>query len=178
MEYASKRALLTRSASQISDSQDSDPVDPINSPPRKKKRLFGFMDNAPTIPHVNTSTVEAEIQDYLTNPCIPEDSDSLQYWSIHKESHPTLSKLAIKYLGIPSSSAAVERLFSIGGKIFRPDRCRLGDRPFEQLMCIKKQFSFCIVFFNYMYIIYLYLILCVYLMSCHLSIFHIMHNNS
>ena len=96
------------------------------------------MDNAPAIPRVNISTAETEIQDYLSTPCIPESSDALQYWKMHQESHPTLGKLAIKYLGIPLYSAAVGILFNIGGKIFRPDRCHLGDEAFEQLMCIQK----------------------------------------
>ena len=42
-----------------------------------------------------------------------------------------------KKITIPASSAAVERLFSIAGKIYRPDRCRLSDSRFEQLMFIR-----------------------------------------
>ena len=101
----------------------------------------GFMGNAPTIPHVNTGTVEAEIQDYLSTPCIPEDSDAPST-GVFTKSHHTLSKLTIKYLGIPSSYATVERLFSIAGKIFRPDRCRLVVHPFEQLVCINHNSHF------------------------------------
>ena len=33
--------------------------------------------------------------------------------------------------------SAVERLFSIAGKVFRPDRCRLKDEMFERLMMIR-----------------------------------------
>ena len=35
------------------------------------------------------------------------------------------------------SSAAVERLFSIAGKIYQRDRCRLSDSRLEQLMFIR-----------------------------------------
>ena len=54
----------------------------------------------------------------------------------HQEetNYPSLSKLAVSVLGIPVSSAAVERLFSIGDKIYRPDR---SDSRFEQLMFIR-----------------------------------------
>ena len=49
----------------------------------------------------------------------------------------TLAKLAIKYLTVMASSASVERTFSIAGKVFRPDRCRLTDKNFETVMMIK-----------------------------------------
>jgi hypothetical protein len=48
-----------------------------------------------------------------------------------------LAKLATKYLSVPASSAPVERLFSIAGKVFRPDRMRMKDETFETLMMLK-----------------------------------------
>ena len=48
-----------------------------------------------------------------------------------------MSKLAEYYLSVPASSGPVEQLFSIAGKIFCPERCRLTDTVFEKLMCIK-----------------------------------------
>ena len=50
---------------------------------------------------------------------------------------PAMSKLAKRYLSVLASSGPVERLFSIAGKIFRPERCRLTDTVFENLMFIK-----------------------------------------
>ena len=48
-----------------------------------------------------------------------------------------ISKIALRYLCIPASSAPVERIFSIAGKVFRPERCRLKGKTLEQLMFIK-----------------------------------------
>ena len=45
--------------------------------------------------------------------------------------------LAKEVLGVPSSSAPVERLFSIAGKVFRPERSNLTDNRFEELMFIR-----------------------------------------
>ena len=39
-----------------------------------------------------------------------------------------------RYIGVPTSSAAVERLFCIADKVFSPERCRLTDSRFKQLM--------------------------------------------
>ncbi len=37
---------------------------------------------------------------------------------------------------MPASSAPIERLFSSAGKIFRPERRRLNDKTFEELMLV------------------------------------------
>lgn len=55
----------------------------------------------------------------------------------NEDKFPILAKLAKIYLNVPATSAPVERLFSIAGKIFRPDRCRLNDSTFQMLMMIK-----------------------------------------
>ena len=83
------------------------------------------------------STNESELDDYFIKHTIPDDSDPLSFWKDNESIYPNLAELANKYLAIPASSARVERLFSIGGKIFRPDRCNLSDERFETLMFFK-----------------------------------------
>ena len=80
----------------------------------------------------HTSQRGTKIPQYLNEPAIDMNSDPLVFWKNSEAEYPYLAKLANKYLVIQASSAAVERLFSIGGKIFRPDRCRLNDEAFER----------------------------------------------
>lgn len=110
-----------------------------HSPPRKKSQLFSFMATSPRSSQsvLSTTPVETEIREYLETPCTSGDSNPLEFWKGHEPSYPILSRLAKRYLSVPASSAPVERIFSIGGKIFGSDRCRLSDKKFEMLMFIK-----------------------------------------
>ena len=47
----------------------------------------------------------------------------MMFWDLNSNKFPVLSKMAQIYLALPASSAPVERLFSVGGKIFRAERC-------------------------------------------------------
>ena len=110
-------------------------------PPAKRSKLFNFMANRSTQhAHTDTDTITPEnneVTTYLEQPCEPEDSDPLCYWQKHATQFPRLSQLACNYLAMPASSAPVERLFSVAGKVFKPERCCLSDARFEQLMMIR-----------------------------------------
>ena len=51
--------------------------------------------------------------------------------------YPTLAVIAKPVLSVSASSAPVELLFSVACKSFRPDRCRMKDTTFENLIFIK-----------------------------------------
>ena len=58
--------------------------------------------------------IEKDLQEYLQEACLPENTDPLLYWQSKSVVMPSLAKLAKKYLMIPATSASVERLFSLG----------------------------------------------------------------
>jgi hypothetical protein len=103
-----------------------------SSPPKKKRCLFLFKGAAST----NTDS-ESELQSYLDEPTLDEKSNPLHYWKANEAKYPKLAKQAQRYLAIPASSAPVERMFSVGGKILRPERARMSDRVFECAMFLK-----------------------------------------
>ena len=110
-----------------------------SSPPKKRSKLFGFMDRSQqnTESQQVSDTLLLQVEEYLQSPTLPEDGDLLSYWKDNCHRYPELSKIACRYLQIPASSGPVERLFSIAGKVFRPDRCRLTDEMFAKLMFIR-----------------------------------------
>ena len=83
------------------------------------------------------SSTNNETASYLSATCADMEDNPLDFWHKNGSQYPTLSKMDNKYLAVPASSAPVERLFSIAGKVFRPDRCSLNDDTFEKLMIIK-----------------------------------------
>ncbi len=109
-------------------------------PPAKRCKVLSYMNKnrAATMPQPKPSSSAAtEVADYLALPVLDEEEDPLEFWKTKQHRFPSLSKLAEYHLSIPASSAPVERLFSIAGKIFRPERCRLTDITFEDLLLIR-----------------------------------------
>jgi len=102
-------------------------------PPAKRSKMFSFMASRGK----PRQQQDREVTMYLDQPCISEDADPLHFWKSHRDEFPILSTLACQYLAIPASSAPVERIFSSAGKIFRPERCRLSDGTFQDLMLIR-----------------------------------------
>ncbi|KAG7156126.1 Zinc finger BED domain-containing protein 4-like 12 [Homarus americanus] len=108
---------------------DTSPAEP---PPMKRNKFF-VLANQSSTPRPTPS--ETEVSLYLNQKCLQDDSDPLGYWKAKQ--FPALTRLAAKHLAIPTTSAPAERLFSIAGKLFRPERCNLSDKRFEQLMMIR-----------------------------------------
>ncbi|CAF3849642.1 unnamed protein product [Rotaria magnacalcarata] len=78
--------------------------------------------------------IKEEIAHYLED----NDYDSMVLLRLTTSiSYETLSKLATKYLCIPATSAAVERIFSQSGFIFRSHRARMSRKTLQQLTLLK-----------------------------------------
>ncbi|KAI2659489.1 Zinc finger BED domain-containing protein 4 [Labeo rohita] len=103
--------------------------------PKKRPKLFSYMESQSSAMPADTAPHEVPV--YFSTPCLTEDTDPFVYWKENQSRFPTLAQLACKYLAIPASSAPVERIFSVAGKIFRPERCRLNDKTFEELLRIR-----------------------------------------
>ena len=64
----------TNQSDQAQDKEDHVPL----SKKKKPLNLFKFMENTDT--QANSSSVEAEVKDYLTTPCSTHATNILQYW--------------------------------------------------------------------------------------------------
>ncbi|XP_051816727.1 E3 SUMO-protein ligase ZBED1-like [Acanthochromis polyacanthus] len=82
--------------------------------------------------------VEAEFCSYLLAPLIDGEDDPLKWWKEYKFNFPHLSKMARKYLCIPATSAASERLFSTGGNIVTCTRASLKPANVDMLVFLAK----------------------------------------
>jgi hypothetical protein len=71
---------------------------------------------------------------YYKNPI-----DPLLFWKTNHKSPrlENLAKLAKKLLGVPATSAEVERMFSLSGHILGPKRRTTGVQLFEDLVYLK-----------------------------------------
>ena len=109
------------------------PLNWTQSPSTEKKSLFAFK----TQPLQTISPQSSEITAYLTELTLEETNYTLQFQKTAEAQFHALSKLARKYLALAASSAPVEQVFSILGKILYPERARMSDHAFEMQMFLK-----------------------------------------
>jgi len=65
------------------------------------------------------------------------DVSEKEFWKANHAKFPLLANLAKKYLGIPASSASVERMFSICGHILSLRRRKMGIKIFGEIVFLK-----------------------------------------
>jgi hypothetical protein len=64
------------------------------------------------------------------------NGDRLKWWKKYEDALPRLSKLAMRFLGIPCSSSKSERVFSIGAMMVTKKRHRLSCKRAEGLIIL------------------------------------------
>ena len=77
---------------------------------------------------------EAELARYKAEPQMPLEQNFLKWWREHSTIYPILSKLARKYLCLPSTSVPSECLFSISGLIVNEKRAALDPYIVDEIV--------------------------------------------
>ncbi|XP_041843910.1 E3 SUMO-protein ligase ZBED1-like [Melanotaenia boesemani] len=90
------------------------------------------------VPKSASSKAEEELKKYLEAPPLSLSEDPLHWWSLHEASFPLLAKLAKRYLCIPGTSVAAERVFSTAGDIVTAQRSNLTPHHVDQLLFLQK----------------------------------------
>jgi hypothetical protein len=122
---------------------EDDEADSISPPAKKVKTdgIFSFLPRGTPKRKRHMSGSTQCIDTYIGEECDTSDANHLLYWKENENKFPILAKLATEYVSVHASSAPVERLFSIVGKVFRPYRIRMKDETFETLMMLKTLFN-------------------------------------
>jgi hypothetical protein len=68
----------------------------------------------------------------------PVDSDPLIWWKSNEDRFPQMAKLAKRYLCIPATSVASERVFSTSGNIVNAKRSKLTPEHVDMLTFLAK----------------------------------------
>jgi hypothetical protein len=68
---------------------------------------------------------------------MPRDTNILRYWASKEYEFPTIARMARDHLAIPATSAASERVFSVGGDIVTKKRNRLSADNTRRLLCMR-----------------------------------------
>lgn len=109
---------------------------------KQRKSLGSFLKQAAAA-EVSTSVsysdrVEAELSSYLFGQLADSESDPLAWWKVHEVNFPLMSQLAKKYLCIPATSTASERVFSAGGNVVTCQRSLLKPATVDMLVFLTK----------------------------------------
>ena len=93
-----------------------------------------------SVAHSCENSAEIMVEMYLKEPVLShvEHIHSLTYWKEKKPLWSCLVDLACKYLSIPPSSVASERLFSSAADVLSPERNRMLPEKAEMLLFLKK----------------------------------------
>ena len=99
---------------------------------QRTKKVFQTTENITPIAE------DDEINTYFLLPIVRENKNPLNWWKAKQEIFPILSIIARKYLGIPATSVASERLFSDAGNHITAKRTSLDPGLLGQMVFLKR----------------------------------------
>eukprot|EP00731_Ephydatia_muelleri_P000746 Em0001g746a len=107
-----------------------------------------FGDDADVIISQPNVSCKEDCDQYLSIPAISAKSDPLVWWQQNQDRFPHVAKMARQHLGVPATSASVERVFSGVGLTFSDLRQNMKDSTLESICWIKegnkvKRFEWC-----------------------------------
>ncbi|KAK0155232.1 Zinc finger BED domain-containing protein 1 [Merluccius polli] len=100
-------------------------------------QLFGKAFEVRAAARSSREKASEELMRYRERSPLPLTDNPLQWWKA-QENLPLLSSLAKKYLCIPATSVASERVFSTAGDIVSAQRSVLRHDHGDQLILLKK----------------------------------------
>ena len=104
---------------------------------RREQRVKEVFHQKPEISS-SSSAIADEITTYFLLPVARENKDPLSWWKTKQEIFPILSIIARKYLGIPATSVASERLFSDAGNHITSRRSLLDPGLLGKMVFLKR----------------------------------------
>jgi len=106
----------------------------------KEYRQYRQMKNRNSV-QLNRNINIDEVDNYLAKPTVLENVNPLEWWQVNMQLFPKLSKIACKYLGIPSTSVSCERLFSHANNIITTKRIRLDTDLAGKMLFLKRNLN-------------------------------------
>jgi hypothetical protein len=88
---------------------------------------------------IKRDDLEDMINEFINFSASSERNDQcpLLFWKANEQGFKSLANSAKKYLRVPASSAAVERMFSISGHILSSKRSKMSVKQFALLVFLK-----------------------------------------
>ena len=114
----------------------------VNQPAKKQKldfaQLLANKVNENDLSYNVDQSIQFELDKYLNELNVHIITDVFEWWNQRKSVYPRLHALMLKYLIIPGTSAASERVFSTAGLILEDRRSRLSDEHVNMLIFLYK----------------------------------------
>ena len=105
---------------------------------KTENSAMAFLFGASYCAEEDEEDTESELEQYLSDPAIPLQTDPLVWWRAHELQYPIMSRLARKFLSIPATSVSSKRLFSAAGQVVSKLRSRLLPDNVNTLIFLNK----------------------------------------